>query len=295
MTTHGRRSIAAAAPRRSRPRGPRTTIRPAASTSRRPSGSWRAAGRQRRQQARPGRTAADQEARARLTRRCYPGQGPPQPSALLAADLEQVGGPLGAAAVERRRTAVPAAGAGDRLRLVLVLVDDVLERLDRRRGLTGGRLFTRTPARIGDFCTRDARRGATHRTRFGPFPPGRGPPDVPAFSRPAGSRSSRTRSSAVTGFLTSPSVPRYVIEAVHPSRSIAPRPRASWIGPDHVAIVAARIAAWAARCDASSGTAAIAASSPTVGFALISPSPGASRRRTRRSRRAWRRASSCRR
>ena len=46
----------------------------------------------------------------------------------------KVGGPLGAPAIDRGRAAMPAARAGDRLRLVLVLVDDVLERLD------GGRL-----------------------------------------------------------------------------------------------------------------------------------------------------------
>ena len=55
------------------------------------------------------------------------------PLALLASDFEQVGGPLGTATIERRRTAVPAAGARDGLRLVLVLVDHVLERLDGRR------------------------------------------------------------------------------------------------------------------------------------------------------------------
>src|SRR5712691_8336875 len=54
---------------------------------------------------------------------------------LLAADLEEVGSPFGTAAIQRGRAAVPAAGAGDGLCLVLVLVDDVLERLDRRRGL----------------------------------------------------------------------------------------------------------------------------------------------------------------
>ena len=47
--------------------------------------------------------------------------------ALLAAHLDEVGRPLGAAAVDRRRAAVPATGAGDRLGLVLVLVDHVLE------------------------------------------------------------------------------------------------------------------------------------------------------------------------
>src|SRR6476620_218998 len=57
--------------------------------------------------------------------------------ALLASDFEQVGSPLGTVAVKRRRTAVPATGASDRLRLVLVLVDDVLEGLDGGRGLHG--------------------------------------------------------------------------------------------------------------------------------------------------------------
>jgi len=60
----------------------------------------------------------------------------PRRLALLAANLEQVSRPLRPAAVGRRRTAMPAAGAGDRLCLVLVLVDDVLERLDGR-GLDG--------------------------------------------------------------------------------------------------------------------------------------------------------------
>ena len=61
-----------------------------------------------------------------------------------------------------------------------------------------------------------------------------------------------------------------VIDSSHPARSIAPRPRASWTGPDQVAMVAARRAACVSRSFASSGTALIAASSPTVGFALIS-------------------------
>ena len=51
---------------------------------------------------------------------------------------------------------------------------------------------------------------------------------------------------------------------------MAPRPRPSWTGPVHDSMVAARIAAWASRVAASSGTAAMAASSPTVGSALIS-------------------------
>src|SRR6186997_751243 len=48
-----------------------------------------------------------------------------------------MGGPLAATAVDGRRASVPAAGAGDRLRLVLVLIDHVLEGLVRDGGLDG--------------------------------------------------------------------------------------------------------------------------------------------------------------
>src|SRR3954470_11711291 len=50
--------------------------------------------------------------------------------ALLAANLEAGGAPLRTAAIGCGRAAVPSAGAGDRLRLMFVLVDDVLEGLD---------------------------------------------------------------------------------------------------------------------------------------------------------------------
>src|SRR5690349_14466619 len=46
-------------------------------------------------------------------------------------------GPLGPTAIDRRRASVPAARAGDRLGLVLVLVDHVLEGLVRGGGLDG--------------------------------------------------------------------------------------------------------------------------------------------------------------
>src|SRR4029079_2944830 len=50
-----------------------------------------------------------------------------------------MGRPLGRASVGRRALAVPATDAGDRLRLVLVLGDHVLERLGAGlRGRTGG-------------------------------------------------------------------------------------------------------------------------------------------------------------
>src|SRR5262245_2877496 len=57
------------------------------------------------------------------------------PLALLAADLDQVGGPLGWTPIDLCRAPMPAARAGDRLVAVLVLVDDVLEGLGSGRCL----------------------------------------------------------------------------------------------------------------------------------------------------------------
>ena len=162
-TTHGRRSIARRPPRPdARGAAPTKAIRPAASTTSSPSGSWRVPPAvERRQDARADRErrAISADPRRQASRATRPDAGcaarrakaPGQRNdpgrwtrvvsacvraarlALLASDFEEVGGPLGTAAIERRRTAVPAAGAGDGLRLVLVLVDDVLERLDGRR------------------------------------------------------------------------------------------------------------------------------------------------------------------
>ena len=73
--------------------------------------------------------------------------GPGSRLSLLAADLEQVRRPLGSAAICRRRAPVPAAGAGDRLGLVFVLVDHVLE------GLNSGRGLDRWATVHGDSCT----------------------------------------------------------------------------------------------------------------------------------------------
>ena len=70
----------------------------------------------------------------------------------VAANLDEVGSPFGPAAVDRRRTAMPSARAGDRLGLVLVLVDHVLE------GLVGdGRLDGRTAVQ-GEPLRVDGRR-----------------------------------------------------------------------------------------------------------------------------------------
>src|SRR5688572_13650228 len=95
--------------------------------------------------------------------------------ALLAANLDEVGRPLGAGAIDRRRAAVPSARAGDRLSLVLVLVDHVLEgligdgRLDGRatvqRGLlhSGVRRVRRgvlTIADLADSCSRGRAAGS---------------------------------------------------------------------------------------------------------------------------------------
>src|SRR6476469_4889012 len=55
-------------------------------------------------------------------------------SAGLCPERGEVGRPLGSPAVRGRALAVPAAHARDRLGLVLVLGDDVLERLVDRRG-----------------------------------------------------------------------------------------------------------------------------------------------------------------
>ena len=78
------------------------------------------------------------------------------------------------------------------------------------------------------------------------------------------------RSSTVTGFGTSPSSVMYATDASQSLGSIAPRPPCSWTGPRHTSIVASRMAACVSRVEASSGTAVIAASTPTSGSWLIS-------------------------
>ncbi len=76
--------------------------------------------------------------------------------ALLAPNLDQVSGPLRRAAIRLRRAAVPAARARDGLRLVLVLVDHVLERDIGRCGLDGwATVHARTPWAMADRLRRD--------------------------------------------------------------------------------------------------------------------------------------------
>ena len=70
--------------------------------------------------------------------------------ALLPADQEQVGVPLRRAAVRRRRAAMPAAHARDRLIAVLVLVDDVLELGRRERACSAGKRPTSAPVGLGE-------------------------------------------------------------------------------------------------------------------------------------------------
>ena len=265
--------------------GPAKAIRPAASTTSRPSGSWRvpprraasAAGRGARTGGRVGqvhaRTGYAATWHAPGPERAA-GRGPgrsigrrarraqrflPRTSKRWAVHSEPPRSIV-------RRAAVPAAGAGDRLRLVLVLVDHVLERLDGRGGLDG-RATVHRDSCIGGPCRKVAMRGVPIMPETGQNPLDRGS----TAQSPAGSRSSRS---------TSVDRDRVWHEAERPrgTRSTpASRRGRSRRGPFGLQRAASTCRssrrgsrACVSRSLPSSGTAAIAASSPTSGSALIS-------------------------